>query len=174
MKTKRGIGLIAHDGMKQDLLEWVAWNAELLMGHKFYCTGTTGALVSKALNDKYTDIEWDITILNSGPLGGDQQIGSLIVENKINYLFFFVDPMTMQPHDTDIKALIRLAGVQNIVFCCNRSTADHIISSSLFTDPDYYQEKADYSVYNNRLGKEMMIEQVTDKLEESCFYEDYH
>ena len=97
------------------------------MGNKFYCTGTTGTLILKALKEKHPDEEWDFTILKSGPLGGDQQMGSRIVDGQIDYLFFFTDPMTLQPHDTDVKALTRLAGVENIVFCCNRSTADHII-----------------------------------------------
>lgn len=156
-KTIRNIGLVAHDGMKQDLLEWVVWNAELLMGHNFYSTGTTGVQISKALKEKYENIDWNITILKSGPLGGDQQMGALIVENKIDYLFFFIDPMTMQPHDTDIKALTRLASVQNIVFCCNRSTADHIISSPLFTNPDYQRTQADYSIYKDRFEKEPSV-----------------
>ena len=128
-KIIRKIGLVAHDAMKKDMIEWVLWNSERLIGHKFYCTGTTGTLIKKALEEKHPDVEWDITILKSGPLGGDQQIGSRIVEGEIDYLFFFTDPMTLQPHDTDVKALTRLAGVENIVFCCNRSTADHIITS---------------------------------------------
>lgn len=117
----RRIGLVAHDAMKKDMIEWVLWNSERLIGHKFYCTGTTGTLIKKALEEKHPEIKWDITILKSGPLGGDQQIGSRIVEGEIDYLFFFTDPMTLQPHDTDVKALTRLAGVENIVFCCNRS-----------------------------------------------------
>ena len=115
----RRIGLVAHDAMKKDMIEWVLWNSERLIGHKFYCTGTTGTLIKKALEEKHPEIKWDITILKSGPLGGDQQIGSRIVEGEIDYLFFFTDPMTLQPHDTDVKALTRLAGVENIVFCCN-------------------------------------------------------
>ena len=101
----RKIGLVAHDAMKKDLIEWVLWNSERLMGHKFYCTGTTGSLSKKALQEKHPDVEWDIVILKSGPLGGDQQIGSRIVEGEIDYLFFFTDPMTLQPHDTDVKHL---------------------------------------------------------------------
>ena len=120
MKTiVRKIGLVAHDAMKKDMIEWVLWNSERLIGHKFYCTGTTGTLIKKALEEKHPETEWDITILKSGPLGGDQQMGSRIVEGEIDYLFFFTDPMTLQPHDTDVKALTRLAGVENIVFCCN-------------------------------------------------------
>lgn len=103
----RRIGLVAHDAMKKDMIEWVLWNSERLIGHKFYCTGTTGTLIKKALEEKHPEIKWDITILKSGPLGGDQQIGSRIVEGEIDYLFFFTDPMTLQPHDTDVKALTR-------------------------------------------------------------------
>ena len=116
-KLIRRIGLVAHDAMKKDLIEWVLWNSELLMGHKFYCTGTTGTLIQEALKEKHPDVEWDFTILKSGPLGGDQQMGSRIVDGEIDYLFFFTDPMTLQPHDTDVKALTRLASVENIVFC---------------------------------------------------------
>ena len=114
-KVRRGIGLVAHDAMKKDLIEWVLWNSELLMGNKFYCTGTTGTLILEALKEKHPEVEWDFTILKSGPLGGDQQMGSRIVDGQIDYLFFFTDPMTLQPHDTDVKALTRLAGVENIV-----------------------------------------------------------
>ena len=77
-KLVRKIGLVAHDAMKKDLIEWVLWNSELLMGHKFYCTGTTGTLILEALKEKHPDVEWDFTILKSGPLGGDQQMGSRI------------------------------------------------------------------------------------------------
>src|SRR3712207_2122514 len=129
--------------MKKDLIEWAVWNSEQLIGHKFFCTGTTGSLVQAALKEKHPDVEWDFTNLRSGPLGGDQQIGSRIVDGMIDYLFFFTDPMMIQPHDTDVKALTRLAGVENIVFCCNRSTADHIISSPLFTDPTYQPIRPD-------------------------------
>lgn len=163
-KVVRRIGLVAHDGMKQNLLEWVLWNSELLMGHKFYCTGTTGTLIREALKEKHPDVEWDITILKSGPLGGDQQMGSRIVEDEIDYLFFFIDPMTMQPHDTDVKALTRLASVENIVFCCNRSTADHIISSPLFTDPEYKRTLPDYTSYANRFQTKAMVERAVAKL----------
>ena len=96
-KLIRRIGLVAHDAMKKDLIEWVFWNSELLMGHKFYCTGTTGTLIQEALKEKHPDVEWDFTILKSGPLGGDQQMGSRIVDGEIDYLFFFTDPMTLQP-----------------------------------------------------------------------------
>ena len=162
-KLIRRIGLVAHDAMKKDLIEWVLWNSELLMGHKFYCTGTTGKLIKEALQAKHPDVEWDITILKSGPLGGDQQMGSRIVDGEIDYLFFFTDPMTLQPHDTDVKALTRLASVENIVFCCNRSTADHIISSPLFLDPEYKRIVPDYSAYTRRLDSKPMVEKAVEK-----------
>lgn len=164
VKLVRKIGLVAHDAMKKDLIEWVLWNSEQLMGHKFYCTGTTGTLILAALKEKHPDVEWDFTILKSGPLGGDQQMGSRIVDGKIDYLFFFTDPMTLQPHDTDVKALTRLAGVENIVFCCNRSTADHIISSPLFTDPDYERIHSDYSGYTKRFEDKPVVTEAVESV----------
>ncbi len=162
-KPIRKIGLVAHDAMKKDLIEWVVWNSELLMGHKFYTTGTTGTLIREALREKHPDIEWDMTILKSGPLGGDQQIGSRLVDGEIDYLFFFTDPMSMQPHDTDIKALTRLTGVENIVFCCNRSTADHIISSPLFGDPCYERIRPDYTAYSKRFENTPVVSEAVEK-----------
>lgn len=169
MKEKfiRRIGLVAHDAMKKDLIEWTLWNSELLIGHKFYCTGTTGTLILEALRQKHPDVNWDFTILKSGPLGGDQQIGSRIVDGEIDYLFFFTDPMTLQPHDTDVKALTRLASVENIVFCCNRSTADHIISSPLFVDPTYERIHPDYSSYSQRFAnKTEIIEEAAESVKQ--------
>lgn len=161
-KLIRKIGLVAHDAMKKDMIEWAVWNSELLMGHKFYCTGTTGTLILKALKEKHPDVKWDFTILKSGPLGGDQQMGARVVDGEIDYLFFFTDPMTLQPHDTDVKALTRLAGVENIVFCCNRSTADHIISSPLFVDPEYTQVRPDYSGYTKRFEDKHLVEEAVE------------
>ena len=163
-KVRKGIGLVAHDAMKKDLIEWVLWNSELLMGNKFYCTGTTGTLILKALKEKHPDEEWDFTILKSGPLGGDQQMGSRNVDGQIDYLFFFTDTMTLQPHDTDVKALTRLAGVENIVFCCNRSTADHIISSPLFMDPDYERIHPDYSGYTKRFENKPVVTEAVESV----------
>ena len=163
-KLVRKIGLVAHDAMKKDLIEWVLWNSERLIGHKFYCTGTTGTLIREALKEKHPDVEWDITILKSGPLGGDQQIGSRIVEGEIDYLFFFTDPMKNQPHDTDVKALTRLAGVENIVFCCNRSTADHIITSPLFVDPEYERTHPDYTGYTQRFANKPVVSEAVERV----------
>lgn len=161
-KLIRKIGLVAHDAMKKDLIEWVLWNSEKLKGHRFFCTGTTGTLIKQALDNKHPEEEWDITILKSGPLGGDQQMGSRIVDGEIDYLFFFTDPMTLQPHDTDVKALTRLAGVENIVFCCNRSTADHIISSPLFVDDEYVPARPDYSTYAKRFENQKLVDEAVE------------
>ena len=155
-KLVRKIGLVAHDAMKKDLIEWVLWNSERLIGHKFYCTGTTGTLIREALKEKHPDVEWDITILKSGPLGGDQQIGSRIVEGEIDYLFFFTDPMTLQPHDTDVKALT--------VFCCNHSTADHIITSPLFVDPEYERTHPDYTGYTQRFANKPVVSEAVERV----------
>jgi len=157
---KRNIGLVAHDANKKDLIEWCLWNSNKLRGHKFYSTGTTGQLIRAALSKKHPEVEWDFTILKSGPLGGDQQMGSLIVEGSIDYLFFFNDPMSMQPHDSDVRALTRLCGVENVVLCCNRSTADHIISSPLFQDTNYKRIRPDYSSYTHRFADKAVVEEA--------------
>jgi methylglyoxal synthase len=162
--VKRNIALVAHDANKRDLMEWCLWNSERLAGHKFYSTGTTGTLILQALKEKHPDIEWDFTILKSGPLGGDQQMGSLIVGGSIDYLFFFTDPMTMQPHDSDVRALTRLCSVENIVLCCNRTTADHIISSPLFQDDTYERIAPDYSSYANRFANQPVVHEVLESV----------
>lgn len=162
--VKRNIGLVAHDANKKDLIEWCLWNSNKLVGHKFYSTGTTGKLISEALHEKHPDVEWDFTILNSGPLGGDQQIGSLIVARKIDYLFFFTDPMTMQPHDSDVRALTRLCSVENIVLCNNRTTADHIISSPLFQDAEYKRIRPDFSNYTNRFANKQVVAEAVESV----------
>jgi|SRR6056297_492696 len=143
------IGLIAHDNRKADLIEWVAYNADELGDHKLVCTGTTGKLVEQALEAQGID---DIKIkkLTSGPLGGDQQIGSRIATERIDLLVFFWDPMAAHPHDPDVKALLRLSVLYNIPTACNRSTADHLISSPLFANPLYKRKIKDYSKYINR------------------------
>ncbi|NOX17914.1 MAG: methylglyoxal synthase, partial [Chlorobi bacterium] len=129
---KKTIALVAHDNRKKDLTEWVLWNAELLIDNKLVCTGTTGKMIESILNEKINSGKIKIKKLKSGPLGGDQQIGALIAEKKIDILIFFWDPMEPQPHDVDVKALLRIAVLYNIPVANNRSTADFIISSELF------------------------------------------
>jgi methylglyoxal synthase len=125
--TTRRIALIAHDRKKQDLLEWADHNSELLAEHMLYATGTTGRMLSDELSLR-------VTCFQSGPLGGDQQIGALIAAGKLDLLVFFTDPMQPQPHDPDVKALIRIAVVWNIPIACNRASADFLITSPLLHD----------------------------------------
>jgi methylglyoxal synthase len=119
------IALIAHDSKKQDMVAWAQYNKGTLAKHELFATGTTGKQVGTA-----TDLK--ITALKSGPLGGDQQIGAMICEGKIDTLFFFWDPLEPQPHDPDVKALLRLAVLYDVPTACNRKTADFIISSPLW------------------------------------------
>lgn len=122
---KKVIVLIAHDAKKNDLVEWARFNRETLKEFELYATKTTGTSLNEAL-------DLDIRLLKSGPLGGDAQVGSMIVEGKAHVVIFFWDPLTPQPHDVDVKALLRLAVLYDIPIACNRSTADHVISSPLF------------------------------------------
>lgn len=146
------IALVAHDNRKADMIEWVEWNWEKLMKHKLICTGTTGKLVEEALSRMFGENIYDhlqITKLKSGPLGGDQQLGAKISEGDIDMLIFFWDPMQAQPHDVDVKALLRLASLYNIPTATNRSTADFMISSPLL-EQEYTPKLIDYSKYINR------------------------
>jgi len=153
MSEIKTIGLVAHDNRKADLIEWVKWNKPALTDHKLVCTGTTGKLVAEALssteNGERIILPHEVTRLKSGPLGGDQQLGALIAEGKIDILIFLWDPMQPQPHDVDIKALLRMTVVYNIPLACNRSTADFLISSELF-EQEYTQVIIDYSGYIKR------------------------
>ncbi len=142
MEPNKKIALVAHDNKKRDLIEWSKFNRDLLAHHKVYATGTTGSLLEKELGFKVHRLE-------SGPLGGDQQIGSKIVEGEIDFLIFFWDPLEPQPHDPDVKALLRMAVVWNIPIACDRSSADFIISSPLM-DSSYERLVPDYSEYRNR------------------------
>lgn len=154
MKKVKTLALVAHDNRKQDMIEWVEWNYKLLLGHNLVCTGTTGTLIEKALNEKIKSEDEigkikPIKKLKSGPLGGDQQLGALISEGKIDVLIFLWDPMEPQPHDVDVKALLRIAALYNIPIASNRSTADFIITSTLF-NKEYEPVLKDYSGYLKR------------------------
>lgn len=142
----KNIGLVAHDNRKADLLEWVAYNREKLIGHHLICTGTTGKLVEEDMKKSEGGHDITITRLKSGPLGGDQQLGAMISEGKVDALIFFWDPMSAQPHDVDVKALLRITVLYNVVTATNRSTADFVISSRLFDGP-YEPALKDYSGY---------------------------
>lgn len=156
MKKKNlTVALVAHDNMKIDLAQWVDRNCNLLMRYNLVCTGTTGRMVAKTLAERhgnYESIVENIKLLKSGPLGGDQQLGAMIAEGKIYALFFFWDPMEAQPHDVDVKALLRLATLYNIPTAVNPSTADFLVSSPLFED-GYKPVVKDYSNYIKRVLK---------------------
>jgi methylglyoxal synthase len=136
MNERKKIALIAHDNKKNDLLEWARYNKGSLSKHELFATGTTGQLIIDELG-------LDIHKFKSGPLGGDQQVGAQIVEGKIGFLIFFWDPLEQQPHDVDVKALLRIAVVYNIPTACNRSSADFMISSHLMSE-EYDRVIADY------------------------------
>lgn len=162
-KKTKVLALVAHDNMKRDLAEWVDWNSMKLCRYHLVCTGTTGKMVEKTLRDHKEEhddeqaieelLDLKITLLKSGPLGGDQQLGSLIADGRINALIFFWDPMSAQPHDVDVKALLRLATLYNVPTAINRSSADFLISSPLFEDDEYEPVVKDYKAYVERVLK---------------------
>jgi methylglyoxal synthase len=148
MAHDKKIALVAHDNKKWDLVQWAKFNRDLLSHHQVYATGTTGLILEQELG-------FPITKLQSGPLGGDQQIGAKIVDDEIDFLIFFWDPLEPQPHDPDVKALLRMAVVWNIPIACNRASADFMISSPLM-DGAYNRLVPDYEEYRNRkiVGRE--------------------
>ncbi len=148
MTNKQRIALVAHDNKKHDLLEWAKFNKHVLIQHELYATGTTGKLLEQELGV-------DIHKLQSGPLGGDQQIGAKISEQELDLLIFFWDPLTQQPHDSDVKALLRIAVVWNIPVACNRASADFMISSPLMSGA-YKRHLPDYRDYTGRVLEEAL------------------
>jgi methylglyoxal synthase len=136
MPARKRLALIAHDRRKPDLLDWVAYNRPVLVEHQLFATGTTGALVAERTG-------LPVTCFRSGPLGGDQQVGARISEGEIDILIFFWDPLEPQPHDPDVKALLRLAVLYNIPTACNRATADFLVAAPLFHG-SYDRQVADH------------------------------
>jgi len=149
VETKQRIALVAHDNKKHDLLEWAKFNKHLLIQHDLYATGTTGKLLEQELGV-------EVHKLQSGPLGGDQQIGAKISEQELDLLIFFWDPLTQQPHDSDVKALLRIAVVWNIPVACNRASADFMISSPLMSGA-YKRHLPDYADYTGRILEDALI-----------------
>jgi len=141
---RKRIALVAHDHKKLDLLQWAKYNRDLLAEHDLCATGTTGSMVEDALGIP-------VTKLQSGPLGGDQQIGARIAEGLIDLVIFFWDPLEPQPHDPDVKALLRIAVVWNIPVACNRATADFLISSPLMTSA-YERILPDFEAHRERFN----------------------
>ncbi len=152
MEKEKKIALVAHDNKKQDLVEWAKFNRDLLAHHKVYATGTTGEMLERELDFK-------VSKLQSGPLGGDQQVGAMIVDDEINFLIFFWDPLEPMPHDPDIKALLRMAAVWNIPMACDRASADFMISSPLM-DSEYTRLIPDYDTYRRR---KLPVAETNDK-----------
>ena len=142
MDKKKKIVLVAHDNKKPDLLEWARFNKDLLAKHTLFATGTTGVLLKR-------ELALEVERLQSGPLGGDQQIGAKITGGEIDFLIFFWDPLEPMPHDTDVKALLRIAVVWNIPVACNRASADFMISSPLMSE-EYGRLVPDYKGYRER------------------------
>ncbi|MEY4052956.1 MAG: hypothetical protein RIR64_1941 [Bacteroidota bacterium] len=142
LEKRKKIALIAHDNKKKDLIEWAVHNKKELSKHSLVATGTTGKLIEEALDQP-------VVKLLSGPLGGDQQIGAMIATGDIDVIFFFFDPMEAQPHDSDVKALLRLAVAWNLPMACDRTTADFLMTSR-FMQEEYSYELPDYTQYLNR------------------------
>ncbi len=138
MQNVKNVVLIAHDSRKKDLLEWVMYNLPVLKEHKLFATGTTGTLIAQ-----HTGL--DVTRFKSGPLGGDQQVGAKISDGDLDILIFFWDPLEPQPHDPDVKALLRIAVLYNIPSACNRATADFLVASPLFHG-EYERKLEDFSL----------------------------
>lgn len=158
IQQKKRIALVAHDNKKRDLLEWAKWNKDLLIEHELFATGTTGKLLEEVLGTYVNKFQ-------SGPLGGDQQVGAKIAEGLIDFVIFFWDPLSPQPHDTDVKALLRIAVVWNIPVACNRASADFMISSTLM-DGEYERLVLDYEPYREREMKELIDDAAEDESEE--------
>jgi methylglyoxal synthase len=153
MNLKKRIALVAHDGKKQDILEWAIFNKGLLVEHELYATGTTGRLLEQELDTA-------VHKLQSGPLGGDQQIGAMIANQELDLLIFFWDPLQSQPHETDVKALIRIAVVWNVPVACNRASADFMIASPLMSN-EYRRHLPDYDSYLERTIQRQIEEAVS-------------
>ena len=148
---QKNIALIAHDGKKQEMLDWCEWNKEILSKHFLSGTGTTARMITERIG-------LPVRIFNSGPLGGDQQIGAKIVEGVLDFIVFFSDPLTAQPHDTDIRALLRIALVYDIPIATNRSSADFMITSPLMNE-EYKRQVLNFHHAAQKRAEELIVEE---------------
>lgn len=142
MKTKLTIALVAHDHRKADMVDWAKYNAHYLSKHHLVCTGTTGSLIKKAMNDAGIDV--DMECMNSGPMGGDAEIAAKVVRKEVDLAVFLIDDLNAQPHEADIQMLLRQCRIHNVPIACNRISADLMISSKLWEDPDYTPMEQSY------------------------------
>ena len=145
MSKQLTIALVAHDYRKADMVEWALHNAEMLAHHKLICTGTTGGLIQQAL--KEVGVEVDIVCMNSGPMGGDAEIATLVVRKQINLAVFLIDDLNAQPHEADIQMLLRQCRIHNVPIACNRYSADLMITSTLWNNDDYVPTLPKYVKY---------------------------
>ncbi|MDE5804880.1 MAG: methylglyoxal synthase [Paramuribaculum sp.] len=142
MKKKLTIALVAHDRRKADIVDWAVYNADFLSHHKIVCTGTTGGLIQKAFEER--GIKAEIHRMNSGPMGGDAEIAAMVVRHEIDLAIFLIDDLNPQPHEADIQMLLRQCRIHNVPIACNRFSADLMISSSLWDDPEYVPMEQTY------------------------------
>ncbi len=140
------IALVAHDQRKADMVEWALHNAEKLAKHRLVCTGTTGGLIQTAFAEK--NIVADITRVNSGPMGGDAEIATMVIRKEVNLCVFLIDDLNAQPHEADIQMLLRQCRVHNVPIACNRYSADLMITSSLWDNSEYIPQAPRYVKFN--------------------------
>lgn len=148
MKPKLTIALVAHDHRKADMVDWVKYNAQYLSKHHLVCTGTTGQLIKEAF--KGLGIEAEVECKNSGPMGGDAEIAAMVVKNEIDMAVFLIDDLNAQPHEADIQMLLRQCRLHNVPIACNRISADLMISSRLWDDPDYHPIAQSYIRFDRK------------------------
>ena len=142
MKRKLTIALVAHDQRKVDMVEWAVYNAEMLSQHHLVCTGTTGSLIQEAFDKQGINVT--VQCMHSGPLGGDAEIAAMVVRHEIDLAVFLIDDLNPQPHEADIQMLLRQCRVHNVPIACNRYSADLMITSTLWDNPDYVPTEPKY------------------------------
>lgn len=152
MKNRLTIALVAHDQRKADMVDWAKFNAQYLSRHHLVCTGTTGGLIKDAFAE--AGIDADIECMNSGPLGGDAEIAAKVVRNEVDLAVFLIDDLCPQPHEADIQMLLRQCRLHNVPIACNRISADLMISSRLWDDPDYVPAEQSYVHFERNSGQQ--------------------